>query len=946
MALLSASAIRVFDIAIRITHNGGVLALVFVVAVSSWFGSLGVSLSGSVETSAVGVGDLEFGVDGIEATPANPVVESYARDYLVSYGEAERRLDRISVLQAVMASIREVEGSRVAGWGIDHGEDFGAWVWLVGDEQPSDETAEIAAGFSDVVIRKGAVHSLEELEAAERRFAAEWARSLVGDHQGDLLGSSRVVFSSVDLEANGIEIGIDTTVPGRVRRGSGAVGDSVADSVLGSAQLSRLWTGHVGVSVKVSGARAFEQSTDVPVDTKITDILGGSTFKSCTSGFAAKQLGGDYGVVTAGHCPDNGYFHPGGPLTNWIQLPYVKGWPSKTADAQFNRIPAGIAYDLRDDYWCGENAKEVCDVTGIMKRADMLGEYVCMTGSRTKVSCGEVTNIAYRGRCHDRQWNALVCAPVFIAVEGPKLRTRGGDSGGPLYNHKGLALGVHSSGIRLEDGTLRLAFSVIEEIEIYLGVKILTEDPTPPSAPRRVDVGVESEVVWLSWTPPPEGANRYRVFRRKKSTGETFSLIGDTSASSFDHPIAELLPGTDYEYRIKAVNNLDMVGPDSEVATVSIPAVKGLTTVVGANGVSVSWTVPQGDVKGYEVYRRAAVAGEPYRKVGNSREATFIDPISGLTPGVEYYYRVKAVGSNGVTGGWGPGANYARAVVSAAGGLTAADGADGVSVSWSIPKGDVKGYEVYRRAAVAGEPYRKVGDTKKATFIDPISGLTPGVEYYYRVKAVGSNGVTGGWGPGSNYARAVIPAVKGLTVTVDTDGVALTWTVPKGDVGGYEVYRRAAMAGEPYRKTGESQQAAYVDPTSKLTPGVEYYYRVKAVGTSGVTGGWGPGSNYARAIIPAVKDLAAVVDADDVSLAWTVPQGDIVSYEVYRRAAVAGQPYRDVGDTKKATFIDPISGLTPGVEYYYRVKAISSSGLAGGWGTGSNYARAIIPRAD
>ena len=582
MPLLSASAVRVFDIAMRITHNGGVLVLGLVAAVSLWFGSAEVSSSGSVEALRVGVSDVVGSAgDVVDPSPggsANVVVESYARDYSVSYGEAERRLGRISLLQAVMASIREVEGSRVAGWGIDHGEDFGAWVWLTGDAPPSDEVSEIVAGFSDVVIRTGAVHSLEELEAAERRIAAEWAQSLVGDDQGDLLGSSRVVFSSVDLEANRIEIGVETAVPGRVRRGSGATRDSMADSVLEpeSDRLSQVWTGHVGVPVKVLNARVFEQSTNSSTDTKITDILGGSAFKSCTSGYAAKQVGGYYGVVTAGHCPDNGYFHPGGPLTNWIQLPYVKGWPSKTADAQFNRIPAGIAYDLRDDYWCGENAKRVCDVTGIMKRADMLGEYVCMTGSRTKVSCGEVTNIAYRGRCHDGQWNTLVCDPVFIAVEGPKLRIRGGDSGGPLYNHKGLALGVHSSGIYLEDGTLRLAFSVIEEIEAYLDVKILTEDPTPPSAPRKVDVGVESEVVRLSWTPPPEGANKYRVFRRKKSTDETFSLIGDTSASLFDHPIAELLPGTDYEYRVKAVNNLDMVGPDSEIVAVSIPAVDRL----------------------------------------------------------------------------------------------------------------------------------------------------------------------------------------------------------------------------------------------------------------------------------------------------------------------------------------------------------------------------------
>ena len=225
-----------------------------------------------------------------------------------------------------------------------------------------------------------------------------------------------------------------------------------------------------------------------------------------------------------------------------------------------------------------------------------------------------------------------------------------------------------------------------------------------------------------------------------------------------------------------------------------------------------------------------------------------------------------------------------------------------------------------------------MGDTKKILFVDPVSKLTPGVEYYYRVKAVGTNGVAGGWGPGSNYARAVIPAVGGLTATVDTSGVTLAWTVPQGDVARYDIYRRAAIASQPYRKTGDSNKATFVDPVSKLTPGVEYYYRVKAVGTNGVAGGWGPGSNYARAVIPAVGGLTATVDTSGVTLAWTVPQGDTASYEVYRRAAVAGQLYRKTGESLQAAYVDTTSGLTPGVEYYYRVKAVGSSGMVGGLG--------------
>ncbi len=49
----------------------------------------------------------EDGPVGSVEGQVNPVVESYARDYVVSYEEAERRLGRVGVLQEVMASIRE-----------------------------------------------------------------------------------------------------------------------------------------------------------------------------------------------------------------------------------------------------------------------------------------------------------------------------------------------------------------------------------------------------------------------------------------------------------------------------------------------------------------------------------------------------------------------------------------------------------------------------------------------------------------------------------------------------------------------------------------------------------------------------------------------------------------------------------------------------------------------
>ncbi len=74
--------------------------------------------------------------DSMNPDMGNPIVEAYARDYSVSYEQAQRRLDRVNALQEIMAEVRGLEASRLAGWGIDHADRFMAWIWLTGDDPP------------------------------------------------------------------------------------------------------------------------------------------------------------------------------------------------------------------------------------------------------------------------------------------------------------------------------------------------------------------------------------------------------------------------------------------------------------------------------------------------------------------------------------------------------------------------------------------------------------------------------------------------------------------------------------------------------------------------------------------------------------------------------------------------------------------------------------------
>ena len=183
------------------------------------------------------------------------VASSYALDYSVSLDEAKRRLDRNQPLQEILASIRELVGGRLAGWGIDHGSNFGGWVWLTGDTAPGREAACMAAAHADVEIRTGAEYSLAELLAAQQR--------LFNDATGypEPSVEPMVTFTGIDMAANAVRIGIDPAlaadaVPGGL---DGTQPATVSDEEFQAkaAEVTELLRDRVGVNFVVEDGRGL-----------------------------------------------------------------------------------------------------------------------------------------------------------------------------------------------------------------------------------------------------------------------------------------------------------------------------------------------------------------------------------------------------------------------------------------------------------------------------------------------------------------------------------------------------------------------------------------------------------------------------------------------------------------------------------------------------------------
>lgn len=148
-------------------------------------------------------------------------VASYSSTHRVLPSEAERRLERIPRMEAILAELRNAEPHRTAGWGIDHadpymqiGESFVAWLWLAGDDPPSPQAQALATAHPDIELRTGASVTHAQLRSAHQQFAGGDDIYLPRDTLDGAVQaielSEAVAWTWINHRSNALEIAIDT----------------------------------------------------------------------------------------------------------------------------------------------------------------------------------------------------------------------------------------------------------------------------------------------------------------------------------------------------------------------------------------------------------------------------------------------------------------------------------------------------------------------------------------------------------------------------------------------------------------------------------------------------------------------------------------------------------------------------------------------------------------
>ena len=388
--------------------------------------------------------------------------EHYAIDFGVTTDEAQRRLERIPELKGVIQETVAAESTRVAGWSIVHEPDFGGWVYLVGDAEPTRTTTGLTAKHSDLFVDTGAKHTFAELTAAisdRSNFEA------IPDSMRD-----RIAYREIDVRSNSIVVAIDRDQPPTRTDESAFITEGSIETMELRQAASTL-------------EAILEQDTRLPFSvtlgsvSKPNSVHGGELVVTnnggpCTSAFAVLD-GTTRGMLSAGHC-------------NVI----TSHWRSRTLARQGNSYTAthqdtvwgddGDSSWYTTSEWESDNfyisTTQTRDVTGYESRANMQGDFVCHFGVASGFSCGVVVSTNFDPSYDVCGW-WLGCDNRWVKVEGSRLKACGGDSGGPWFKGR-TAYGVHSGsdqgGDCTAEGTDFAVFTAMDDVLRDLDLELAT----------------------------------------------------------------------------------------------------------------------------------------------------------------------------------------------------------------------------------------------------------------------------------------------------------------------------------------------------------------------------------------------------------------------------------------------------------------------------------------
>jgi hypothetical protein len=309
----------------------------------------------------------------------------------------------------------------------------------------------------------------------------------------------------------------------------------------------------------------------------------------------------------------------------------------------------------------------------------------------------------------------------------------------------------------------------------------VTPNQTPTAASGLTVAGAGSSAVALSWTAVTStpAVTDYRV-EYSTDGGATWTTYVDGVSTSSSASLTGLTTGLSYSFRVSAINSIG-VGSATAASTAvlagTVPAtITAAPTVTASPGsVLVIWGVPAngGSALTTAELQYSTNGGTSWTTYSGSVHLTGAITVTGLTSGQNYVFRARTSNFFG-SSAWSTVSSSVTALAatapSAVTTVTAVAGssAGSADLSWAAPSANGSSITDYL------VEYSSDGGVTWTTFVHSpssansitVTGLTPGTQYQFRVKAI--NGVGSATASANSSPIAAAAAAPANTISETT----------------------------------------------------------------------------------------------------------------------------------------------------------------------------------
>jgi hypothetical protein len=475
-----------------------------------------------------------------------------------------------------------------------------------------------------------------------------------------------------------------------------------------------------------------------------------------------------------------------------------------------------------------------------------------------------------------------------------------------------------------------------------------TEVPTQQSSPSFVTVlttpatpnlsntlsGITTTSIPISWAPVSNPGSYIVEFSTDNFSTITQLTFGESTTST---TLSSLSPATLYYIRIRASNSVS--GSSANSATLTRYTLFTAPTATAASSISTSsfvanWLAPAKATSStrYQLDVSANSNVTPVLKTYtdlSTLSQTVASPDVTLVAGTNYYYRVRVVNESGVSQNSGI-TNLitvpSKPVVAAPTLMTI----NSFQANWTATTGAAS----FRLDVSANSNFSSFVPgyndliINSPTLFKAVTGLTPGTNYYYRVRAVNASGTSVSSDYGS-VSTSPLPLVAQPASQVTTTSFMANWSASIGA----QSYQLDLSTDGSFGSFVAGYNAAAINALMKvingLVPGVTYYYRVRAVNSGGISGNSNVISQLTLPSIPEEFQISNVTKSG-MKLQWkAVPSA--TEYDLEISTELSFDELLSGYDPKVITGINEVvldNGFSPSQIYYLRIRAKNASGFS------------------